>query len=120
MWGVSATRRSRSAERDWQCVGMAEDLAVVLLLRSLAGPLDRVGTQARVGLQPHGFAVCRLGMIDSSKLSRRLLNASRRSTLTADGICRLVFFGENHGGDCRRRWTAMIPIGEFTDFMIVG
>jgi glycosyltransferase involved in cell wall biosynthesis len=60
---------------------------------------DRAVSRAALGLDPDDFIVCSFGMIAPTKLNERLLDAWLASRLADDERCRLVFVGENHGGD---------------------
>ena len=60
---------------------------------------DRQCARRLLGIEPDDFVVCSFGMLAPTKLNHRLLEAWSRSSLAADTNCRLIFMGENHGGD---------------------
>ena len=60
---------------------------------------DRRLARRLLGMGPGDFVVCSFGMLAPTKLNHRLLAAWLQSSLAADTCCRLIFVGENHGGD---------------------
>lgn len=60
---------------------------------------DRRLARRVLGIAPGDFVVCSFGMLAPTKLNHRLLAAWLQSPLAADDRCRLIFVGENHGGD---------------------
>jgi glycosyltransferase involved in cell wall biosynthesis len=60
---------------------------------------DRRLARRLLGIGPDDFVVCSFGMLAPTKLNHRLLAAWLQSPLAADARCRLIFVGENHGGD---------------------
>lgn len=60
---------------------------------------DRAASRAALALDQNEFVVCSFGLIAPTKLNERLLEAWLASRLARDERCRLVFVGENHGGD---------------------
>lgn len=74
-------------------------------------PLNRVGARMRLGVAHDDFVVCSFGLIAPTKLNERLLDAWLRSRLARDMHCRLVFVGENHGGEYGRALLARMQEG---------
>lgn len=60
---------------------------------------DRRLARRLLGLEPDDFVVCSFGMLAPTKLNHRLLAAWLQSPLAADRRCRLIFVGEEHGGE---------------------
>lgn len=60
---------------------------------------DRRLARRLLGIGLDDFVVCSFGMLAPTKLNHRLLTAWLQSSLAADKHCRLIFVGENHGGD---------------------
>ena len=60
---------------------------------------DRRHARRLLGIGPDDFVVCSFGMLAPTKLNHRLLDAWSRSSLAADKSCRLIFVGENDGGE---------------------
>nr|WP_274378616.1 glycosyltransferase [Desulforamulus profundi] len=52
-----------------------------------------------MGLAEGDFVVCSFGMLGPTKLNHRLLAAWLATPMAKDKTCRLVFVGENHGGE---------------------
>jgi glycosyltransferase involved in cell wall biosynthesis len=87
--------------------------AVTSIMRLIAfpkkpHPINRVAARAMLGLAHDEFVVCSLGMIAPTKLNGRLLSAWLDSSLARDEACRLIFVGENHGGDYGQALAARI------------
>lgn len=88
---------SRSLARQWY--GNDAEWDVIPLLRSPAGDIDKLATRQQLGIDAGDFVVCSFGFLDGTKLNHRLLQAWLESALAGDKRCRLVFVGENDGGD---------------------
>lgn len=69
---------------------------------------DRRLARHLLGIGPEDFVVCSFGMLAPTKLNHRLLAAWLQSSLAADRRCRLVFVGENDGGDYGRALASSI------------
>jgi len=68
-------------------------------LRRLAPHADRDAARRALQIADGDFVTCCFGFVDPAKLSHRLLSAWMGSALARDPRHRLVFVGENHGGD---------------------
>ncbi|SBP90003.1 DUF6492 family protein [Thiomonas delicata] len=68
-------------------------------LRQPVKPVDKTQARQRLGVAETDFVVCSFGLLGSTKLNHRLLDAWLASPLAQDTACRLVFVGENDGGD---------------------
>lgn len=60
---------------------------------------NRKAARKHLYLPDDAFVVCSFGMLAPTKLNHCLLEAWLSSTLARRADCRLVFVGENHGGD---------------------
>lgn len=89
--------------QEWYGNRFADDFRVIPLLRSRSGILNRTEARAALGIAQDEFVVCSFGFLDPTKLNHRLLEAWATSPLAASTRCRLVFVGENHGGDYGRK-----------------
>ena len=72
--------------------------AVIPLLRNNQRMIQRAEARKAFGLNSGDFLVCSFGMIGSTKLNHRLLNAWLMSHLSSDRTCHLAFVGENDPG----------------------
>lgn len=90
---------SRSLARHWYGLEAAVDCEVIPLLRDPAEGFDRLEARRQLRLDPNDFVVCCFGFLDETKLNHRLLRAWLDSALMRDERCRLVFVGENEGGE---------------------
>lgn len=90
---------SKRLAEQWYGTEVADDWVVIPLLRFFATNADRRTARKRLGLPADAFVVCSFGLLGPSKLNDRLLAAWVTSPLARDVNCRLVFVGENHGGD---------------------
>ncbi|MGJ7493686.1 glycosyltransferase [Variovorax sp. RT4R15] len=99
---VSHSRVSRDLAEQWYGAELASRFEVIPLLRipSVSKVLNaRDVARKRLGLRPDDLLVCCFGVIGPTKLNDRIVEAWRQSLLSADARCRLVFVGENHGGE---------------------
>ena len=73
---------------------------------------DRRLARRLLGIGPDDLVVCSFGMLAPTKLNHRLLAAWLQSSLAADNRCRLVFVGENDGGDYGHALASSISAAE--------
>lgn len=85
--------------RQWYGEEFAAALEVIPLLRSPAGTFDKMSARKKLNIKNDDFVVCSFGFLDPTKLNHRLLNSWLNSELASDERCKLIFVGENHGGD---------------------
>ncbi len=72
---------------------------VIPLLRAPARHTGMALVRSELGLAKDDFVICSFGFLDYSKLNHLLLDAWLGSELAKDKRCKLIFVGENHGGD---------------------
>lgn len=89
---------ARRLARAWYGPDADADWTVVPLLRIPSAQADRAAARRALGLAKDAFVVCSFGILGSLKLNHRLLAAWLASPLAADPRCRLVFVGQNEGG----------------------
>ena len=89
---------ARELARRWYGPDAGRNWHVVLHPRAPAPVQSREQARRALGIAPGAFVVCSFGFVDSSKLSHRLIEAWRASSLASDSSCELVFVGANHGG----------------------
>lgn len=65
--------------------------------------MTRAQAREALGMDLEDFLVCSFGILDPLKLNHKLLEAFHMSSLAGNPRCRLIFVGENHGGDYGRR-----------------
>lgn len=73
--------------------------AVIPLLRSPVFNVDKQVARRQIGIDAQDFVICSFGFLDETKQNHRLLQAWLQSELAPDQRCRLIFVGENNGGD---------------------
>jgi len=78
---------------------VANDWALIPHLRTSADHIDKKSARKQLGISETSFILCSFGVLGPSKLNTRLLDAWLASPLANDTRCRLVFVGENDGGD---------------------
>ncbi len=78
---------------------VADNWAQIPLLRLPPRSIDREQSRQFLNISNDAFVVCSFGLTGPIKLSHRLLDAWLASPLAQDPHCRLVFVGENEGGD---------------------
>ena len=79
--------------------GYSDDWAIIPLPRKAPTNVARAEARASLATEDGTFLVCSFGMIGPTKLNHRLLTAWLASPLAQDPRCRLVFVGENEGGE---------------------
>lgn len=90
---------SKTLARQWYGANSAGDWAVIPLLRAPAVEDSREALRRALGLKTNDLLVCSFGLLGPHKLNHRLLDAWLTSPLADDPHARLVFVGENHGGE---------------------
>jgi len=90
---------SKCLARQWYGEQAADNWTIVPLLRASATKLAIEEARSELKLHDEGFVVCSFGFLSPTKLNHRLLNAWLDSSLSKNDHCKLVFVGENHGGD---------------------
>lgn len=85
--------------RQWYGSEASADWDVIPHLRSPAKAVDKLAARKKLGIDTDDFVICSFGFLDGSKLNHRLLKVWLEAAQAQDKRCRLVFVGENHGGD---------------------
>jgi glycosyltransferase involved in cell wall biosynthesis len=75
------------------------DWEVIPLLREIMDDSSKSTVRMKYGIPEDTFLVSSFGLLDPTKLNDELLNAFLASSLTKKNKCKLVFVGENHGGE---------------------
>lgn len=95
---VVHSQHARQLIEDWYGPEHAKNVKVVPLLRKPAQAQAPEQARKDLGLDKDDFVVCSFGFLDVSKLNHRLLKAWIQSKLSKDTRCKLVFVGQNEGG----------------------
>lgn len=90
---------SKELTREWYSENLAQNCSYVPHLRATANLGERNSARMQLEILESDFVVCSFGYLDSSKLNHLLLDAWLGSKLARSSNCRLVFVGENHGGE---------------------
>jgi glycosyltransferase involved in cell wall biosynthesis len=90
---------SRYLGTQWYGGEASGNWRVIPLLRISVLKVDKLAGRRALNLQEDDFVVCSFGMLAPTKLNQRLLDAWLASSLSKNERCKLVFVGENHGGD---------------------
>ncbi len=88
---------SRRLAEHWYGRGFADYWTVIPHLRKPIARTDRHATRVALGLNEEDVLVCCFGLLNTSKLNDRLLDAWLASDLARDPRCKLVFVGEAGG-----------------------
>jgi glycosyltransferase involved in cell wall biosynthesis len=93
---------SRALAEQWYGPGAADGWRTLPLLRGMADQRppaqQRASARAALGLAEDAFLVASFGMLGSTKLNHRLLDAFLASPLAQDPRAQLVFVGQNDAG----------------------
>lgn len=92
------SKYSTQLARQWYGDALAQDWITIPHLRAVAQS-DRTGARQRLGLAEDDYLVCAFGLLGPTKLNQELLDAWLASPMATDNRCRLVFVGENDGGE---------------------
>lgn len=106
---------SKTLANNWYGKGFADDWAVIPLLRAPATPIHNESVRRELGLENTDFVICSFGFLDSTKLNHRLLKAWLASKLAGDKRCKLIFVGDNHGGEYGQKLLDAIRASGFSD-----
>lgn len=93
------SENSRKLANTWYGQDASKNWALIPLMRVAAAKPDRQAARTAMGINVKDFVVCSFGMIGSMKLNQRLLQAWLASPLATDPHCRLIFVGQNEGGE---------------------
>lgn len=93
------SKYSLKLARDWYGEHDTAGWTVIPLLRSPASNVDRQLARQQLGIDAQDYVICSFGFLDETKQNHRLLRAWLQSELAPDQRCRLIFVGENSGGD---------------------
>ncbi len=99
---------ARQLARDWYGQAAAAHWAVIPHLRAPVDRPDREAARGRLGIPRDAFVVGSFGFLDPTKCNHRLLEAWLASVAGRNPRGRLIFVGENHGGDYGIRLTRAI------------
>ncbi|MEZ0329485.1 MAG: glycosyltransferase [Dissulfuribacterales bacterium] len=99
---------SRVLAKKWYGDSAGKSWTVIPLLRTLAAQSDRSAARKELNISSDDFVICSFGALNPTKLNHRLLKAWLSSKLAKDKRCRLIFVGQNHGGDYGRQLDAAI------------
>jgi glycosyltransferase involved in cell wall biosynthesis/predicted SAM-dependent methyltransferase len=90
---------SKYLARKWYGENASDSWNVIPLLRVPALKVDNLGDRISLNLKKDDFIICSFGLLDPNKLNQRLLDVWLKSSLSKNEHCKLVFVGENHGGE---------------------
>lgn len=83
----------------WYGCEASADWDVIPLVRSPAKAVDKHEARQKLGIDAADFVISSFGFVNGSKFNHRLLKVWLESAQAQDKRCRLIFVGENHGGD---------------------
>lgn len=89
---------ARSLQVAWHGAEAAQDWAVIPMIRSTPRLPARTDARHALGIKSDEFVVCAFGILGTSKLNHRLIEAWIESALGRDKRCRLFFVG-GHGAE---------------------
>ncbi|UVS62184.1 MULTISPECIES: glycosyltransferase family 4 protein [Nitrosomonas] len=94
---------SRRLAKEWYGEGFEDNWVKIPHLRVPLLNIDRkairYAARLKLGLAEDDFVICSFGFLGPHKLNHKLLSAWLASPLASDFHCRLVFVGENYGGE---------------------
>ncbi|WP_175492080.1 glycosyltransferase [Nitrosomonas sp. Nm34] len=94
---------SRRLAKEWYGEGFEDNWVKVPHLRVPLLNVDRkairYAARLKLGLAENDLVICSFGFLGPHKLNHKLLSAWLASPLASDLHCRLVFVGENYGGE---------------------
>lgn len=90
---------SMQLANEWYGRQLTGGWSVIPLLRSPSYACSRSEARKKLGLKSSDFVVCSFGLLGSTKLNHRLLEAWLNSILAHDACCFLIFVGADHNSE---------------------
>ena len=99
---IAHSQYSIKQTEKWYGKDYCNNFSYIPHLRAIAKDIDRkdnIDIRNTLGFADDDFIICTFGFLDETKLNHLLLKAFLNSSLCKSKNCRLIFVGENHGGD---------------------
>lgn len=106
---------SRRLAAEWYGAGWGDNWALIPLLRVPTAESQRDAARGALGLGDDDLLVCSFGLLGSTKLNHRLLEAFQASPLVHNRRCRLVFVGEVPNSDYGEQIRQMLRVPQLRD-----
>ncbi len=91
---------SKYLARQWYGKASSDGWAVIPHLRKpVLKPENKMNCRRALKLEENDFVICSFGFLAPTKLNHRLLDAWLSSSLSKKTHCKLIYVGENHGGN---------------------
>tara|TARA_R110001583_G_scaffold149372_1_gene301447 strand:+ start:4049 stop:7822 length:3774 start_codon:yes stop_codon:yes gene_type:complete len=111
------SRYSKTLAQQWYSVG--NDWNYIPLVRSTDRMSNRDSARRALNIAENDFVVCSFGFIDATKLNHKLLNAWLDSKLSKISTSKLIFVGENEGGDYGKNLLNTVKDNAFDERIII-
>jgi glycosyltransferase involved in cell wall biosynthesis len=111
---------SRCMATQWYGPGAAERWVVIPSLVNSGSDAARLAARRRLSIGDGDFIVCSFGIVAPTKLSHRLLTAYLESELAKHSNHKLIFVGQNHGGEYGARLLASIRAKHLSDRVYIS
>ncbi|WP_022684589.1 glycosyltransferase [Sphingobium bisphenolivorans] len=99
---------SKQLAQEWYGSEVAQDWQFIPHLRQSLPNVNRERSREELGIPADDIVVCSFGVLGSSKMNHRLIEAWLDSPLGQDPRCHLVFVGQNDQGEYGSRFERMI------------
>jgi glycosyltransferase involved in cell wall biosynthesis len=103
----------------WYGDSTVKHFVVIPMLRGLTKKVERDEARRKLGLHTDDFVVCSFGVLGPIKQNQRLLKAFLNSEMSKDPRCKLIFVGENDGGEYGRELLENISRSKLKERIII-
>lgn len=103
----------------WYGNPIAKHFVAIPMLRGSTKKVEIYEARSRLGLHTDDFLVCSFGVLGPIKQNHRLLKAFLNSEMLKDPRCKLIFVGENDGGEYGRELLETISKSKLKERIII-
>ena len=110
---------SLALAEQWYGDSTIKHFVAIPMLRSPTKKVERHEARRKLGLHADDFVVCSFGVLGPIKQNHRLLKAFLNSEMSKDPRCKLIFVGENDGGEYGRELIETISKPKLKERIII-
>lgn len=96
---IAHSNYSSNLAKQWYGEDYSDNWSIIPHLSEIPIENEKIKSRKILGFKEDDFIICSFGFIAPTKLSIRILKAWMNSSASSSNSCRLIFVGQNHGGD---------------------